>query len=127
MTEAQFQPVFDALKAYLVACQAGLIVDKDNTTGFSLNTPYVARYKKELFFGAVQIKKNYVSYYLMPVYVFPDLLANVSPELKRRMQGKSCFNFKKIEPALFEELAGLTRRCHARFAAEKYLDAGAQE
>ena len=46
----------------------------------------------------------------MPVYVNPKLLNNISPELKRRMQGKSCFNFKKIDESLFEELAVLTKR-----------------
>jgi hypothetical protein len=42
--------------------------------------------------------------------MFPDLLKGISPELKKHMQGKSCFNFKKVEPKLFDELAGLTRQ-----------------
>jgi hypothetical protein len=41
--------------------------------------------------------------------MFPELLKNISPELKKRMQGKSCFNFKKVEPDLFKELKELTR------------------
>jgi hypothetical protein len=53
--------------------------------------------KKVIFFGAAQIKKNYVSFYLMPVYMFmfPKLLDNISPELKKHMQGKSCFTSRK--------------------------------
>jgi len=51
----------------------------------------------------------------MPVYVFPELLKDISPELKKHMQGKSCFNFGKVEPALFEELAELTRKSAERF------------
>jgi len=43
--------------------------------------------KKQLFFAAVKIGKTSVSFYLMPVYVFPDLTENISPELKKRMQG----------------------------------------
>jgi hypothetical protein len=27
----------------------------------------------------------------MPVYAWPDLLEDASPELRKRMQGKSCF------------------------------------
>lgn len=127
MMDAQFQRVFDALKKILADRQAGLILDKESPGGFSLNTPYVARYQKPLFFGAVQIKKNYVSFYLMPVYIFPDLLTDISPELKRRMQGKSCFNFKKLEPPLFVELTELTRRSYDRFRVEGFLDAGGQE
>jgi hypothetical protein len=68
----------------------------------------------------VQIKKNYVSFYLMPVYMYPDLLKNISPELKKHMQGKSCFNFKKIEISLFDELTQLTEQAFERFVKEEY-------
>lgn len=46
----------------------------------------------------------------MPVYVFPELLINISPELKKRMQGKSCFNFKQVDKKLFKELEVLTKK-----------------
>ncbi len=55
-------------------------------------------------------------YYLMPVYVEPSLLDSVSPELKRRMQGKSCFNFTTVDEGLFAELEALTRTGHERTA-----------
>ena len=61
-----------------------------------------------LLFGAVQLKKNYVSSHLTPLYTDPDLLGAVSLELKKRMQGKSCLNFKTVDPALFSQLAALT-------------------
>lgn len=64
---------------------------------------------KPLWFGAVQMRKNYVSYHLMPVYVNPRLLESVSPALKKRMQGKSCFNFNAVDETLFDELAALTQ------------------
>ena len=73
---------------------------------------------KEVWFGGVQIKKNYVSYHLMAVYACPDLLDGLSPELKRRMQGKSCFNFKTVDKALFKELGTLTRKGYQRFKKE---------
>jgi len=38
------------------------------------------------------------------------LLKGASNELMARMQGKSCFNFKSIDPALFTELEALTIR-----------------
>jgi hypothetical protein len=50
--------------------------------------------------------------------MYPDLLKDISPELKKRMQGKSCFNFKKVEPALFAELAELTRKGAEKFKKE---------
>jgi hypothetical protein len=32
----------------------------------------------------------------------------MSPELRRRMQGKSCFNFRTVDEPLFAELARIT-------------------
>jgi hypothetical protein len=55
----------------------------------------------------------------MPVYIFPDLLKDITPALKKRMQGKSCFNFTKIDEALFSELDELTKRSIERSRAEK--------
>jgi hypothetical protein len=76
---------------------------------------------REVWFGGINIRKNYVSYYLMAVYMFPDLLPDLSPELKRRMQGKSCFNFKTTDPKLFQELAQLTDTSYKRYKKEKLV------
>ena len=69
-----FQEVFEKLKDLLKKYQNHFVVVADNPGNYYLNTPYVEKYKKEIFFGAAQIKKNYVSYHLFPVYVFPQLL-----------------------------------------------------
>ncbi|MFZ5881496.1 MAG: hypothetical protein ACOY0R_19180 [Chloroflexota bacterium] len=45
-------------------------------------------------------------------------LDGVSPELRRHVQGKSCFDFKKSDPVSFDELAGLTRAGCERFREE---------
>jgi hypothetical protein len=110
-----FPIVFEQLKNILQPYAENLTVKADTPDTYYLDGPYSEKWKKELFFGSAQIKKNYVSFYLMPVYMYPELLKEVSPELKKHMQGKSCFNFKKVEPALFDELAALTRK-----GAEKY-------
>jgi hypothetical protein len=69
-----------------------------------------------MWFGGVQTMKNYVSYHLMPVYSHASLAATIPPDLKKRMQGKSCFNFKAEDPALFEQLEALTRAAAAIYA-----------
>ena len=80
-----------------------------------LETPPSTAYPSGLFFGAVKIGKRYVSFHLMPVYVHSDLLQGISPELRKRMQGKSCFNFTRQDDALFAELETLTAAGFARF------------
>lgn len=70
------------------------------------------------WFAGVRVGKAYVSYYLMPIYVEPALLEGVSPELKRRMQGKSCFNFAKVDEPLLAELEALTKRGYEATAGD---------
>jgi hypothetical protein len=114
----EFPVVFEQLKNILKPYAKKLTVKHDTSDNYYLDGPYSEKWKKEIFFAAAQIKKNYVSYHLMPLYIYPDLLRDISPELKKRMQGKSCFNFKKMEPALFEELKVLTHKGAEKFKQE---------
>ena len=118
-SQTNFPLVFEHLKKILKPYASKLTVTADTSTGYSLDGHYSEKWKKAVFFGATQIKKNYVSFYLMPVYMYPELLKDISPELKKHMQGKSCFNFKQIEPALFKELAALAKQGYERFKKEK--------
>lgn len=113
-----FPAVFAQLKKILKPYARNMTVKADTTESYHLDGPYSEAWKKDLFFGSAQVKKNYVSFYLMPVYMYPELLKGISPELKKRMQGKSCFNFKKVEPELFKELAELTRQSAEKFKQE---------
>ena len=117
--QTDFPLVFEKLKSILKPYETELNITADTTEAYSLDGPYSEKWKKELFFGSAQIKKNYVSFYLMPVYMYPDLLREISPELKKRMQGKSCFNFKKVEPELFQELEDITKKSYERFQKEE--------
>jgi hypothetical protein len=47
---------------------------------------------------------------MIPVYANAALRDALSPSLRKRMQGKSCFNFTTIEPAHLEELARVTKK-----------------
>jgi hypothetical protein len=69
------------------------------------------------FVAGVRPGKRYVSFYLMPVYAFPELGQDMSPELRRRMQGKSCFNFTTVDQALIAELEALTAQGPDRYEA----------
>jgi hypothetical protein len=116
-----FPAVFAALKRHLEAYAAVLTVTGETVDRYSLDAPPSAAYPAGVFFGSVVINKSYVSYHLMPVYAFPDLLDDVSAPLRKRMQGKSCFNFTKLEPALDAELVALTRRGFERYRREGLL------
>jgi hypothetical protein len=117
-TSNDFSIVFEQLKKILKPYAPKLTITADTATSYSLDGPYSEKWQKVIFFGAAQIKKNYVSFYLMPVYMFPELLKEISPELKKHMQGKSCFNFKQVEPDLFKELKDLTRKGVEKFRSK---------
>jgi hypothetical protein len=110
--------VFAALRAVLAKHEKSLVVKDYEPGRYYLNTTKPnPRNQAEMFFGAVVVMKRSVSFHLMPVYAFPDMLKQATPELRKRMQGKSCFHFKTVEPALFRELDALTREGLERFKA----------
>jgi hypothetical protein len=83
----ELQSVFTELRLILRPYAAKLETKTDSQTEIYVDTCHIMKNKKPLFFGAVQIKKNYVTFHLMPVYVQPSLLDSVSSGLKRRMRG----------------------------------------
>ena len=113
-----FSAIFERLKRIYEPAAASAVVAADTREKYLLNTPFSTKYNKELFLGGVQIEKNYVSFYIMPVYIYPELLEGISPELKKRMQGKSCFNFKKLDEGLFKELEELLKEGVNKFHQE---------
>jgi len=118
---AEFSEIAASLRAILQPYEKHLNLTSTGTMGYSLETRHILPNKQPLFFAGVQLRKNYVSFYLMPVYVFPDLLSGISEDLRKRMQSKSCFNFKKPDPALFTELASLTHAGFERYQATGYV------
>ena len=117
---SEFPIVFESMRAILKPYAKKLTVKNDTSGLYYLDANYSEKWKRVLFFASVQIKKSYVSFYLMPVYMYPDLLKNISPELRKHMQGKSCFNFKKVEKSLFDELGQLTKQGFERMMKEEY-------
>jgi hypothetical protein len=117
-----FKDIFVRLKSIIYHYESYLKVKTDTLDNYYLDTKHILDHnKKNLFFGAVQIKKNYVSYHLMPVYACPDLLRDLSPNLKKRMQGKSCFNFKQIDEEIFQELSDLTKAGFEKFKSKNFI------
>jgi hypothetical protein len=108
--------VFRSLKAVLEKHAATLAVSEDTPTKYCLEAA-VGPATLQAWGGKVrraripvawvEVGKAYVSYHLMGVAV-PAVQAAMSKPLKARMQGKTCFNFTLIEPALLTELDALT-------------------
>jgi len=62
------------------------------------------------FFAGVRVAPRHVAFHLMPVYTYPHLLDDLSPALRKRLKGKTTFDFMTADEVLFTELDGLTAR-----------------
>ena len=110
---ADFGSTFASLSKILRKHATGFSVKTDEPGNLYVEFSATTLKAKPKFFGAVQTKKSYVSYHLMPVYEDPALLSGISDGLRSKMQGKSCFNFTASDPLLFRELDALTEKCAA--------------
>jgi hypothetical protein len=107
---AEFPEIFANLRALMLDAAPGMIVTQDTPTNFTLKTSWLeARTKEPAWFGWIAIKKSYVAYHVMPLYTLPALNELVPPSLEKRRQGKTCFNFKKSDTELFDQISKLTQ------------------
>lgn len=104
-----FTGVFESLRAILLPYAENMRVVHDTPDYYYLDTTFPVYRGKPAMFAMVKRGKGYVSYHLLPLYMNPSLNSRISAELKKRKQGKACFNFSKPDPKLFAEVAELTR------------------
>ena len=113
--KADFDKTFATLKALLKRNRTHTRVDVDRPGYYSVFVKSALCKGRPLWFAGVRKGKSYVSYHLLPLYVCPELARDVPPGLKKRQQGKACFNFTAVEPAHLRELGALTKKGLAIF------------
>ena len=111
-----FEEVHHRLREIILRNRGDLAVTKDGPGGMALEVPGLEG-KPWGYVAGTRLGKSYVSYYLMPVYATPGLKDTLSPELRKRMQGKACFNFRTVDERLFAELEDLTAKSVPGFRA----------
>ncbi len=122
---ADFTTAFAVLKPVLMKYTKRLDVKADTSVEYTLVTrspsPFPQHKGQPLYFGSVRLGKAYVSFHLMPIYMCPGLIQSISPALKKRMQGKTCFNFKAApEPELIDALTRLTEAGFKAWSDKKW-------
>jgi hypothetical protein len=126
----EFNSIFVRLRAILQNHAGTLVVADDSDGRYCLEgspgPAVLAAWggklrKPSLPVAWVQIGKAYVSYHLMPLYENSKLHERMSEELKARMQGKTCLNFKRNDEELFKELEQLTARGLTAFRKAGYV------
>lgn len=99
--------IFEQLSQLLRPYATRMIVKTDTDTNLYLEEETSTG--KPQMFAAVQAKAAYVALHVYPAYLQPRLLETVSPQLRARMHGKSCFNFKSIDQVMPDDIADLLR------------------
>ena len=106
---AAFLEIFAELRAIMLEAAPGMTVAEDSPGNLTLRTHWIeARTGQPAWFGWIAIKKSYVAYHIMPLYTLAALEAAVPEGLARRRQGKTCFNVKIADEAVFAQLRQLT-------------------
>jgi hypothetical protein len=113
--------VFAVLRQLLRPYESELAIRIDKPGNCYLETHSSSMNGRPMFFAGAKIKKNYVSFYLPALYLFPDLADRISPSLKKTMQGQACFNFTTVNADWFEELGRLTQAGYQKLKAEMLL------
>ena len=121
-----FAAVFAALKPVLAEYANRLTVKADTSVEYTLVTksasPFPQHKGQPMYFGSVRLGKAYVSFHLMPLYMCPAIETRITPALKKRMQGKTCFNFKTDpEPELIAALERLTEAGFQQWSEKKWV------
>jgi len=68
---------------------------------------------------ALANQKNYISLYLMPLYLFPEMKAKFDAAASKKLKcGKGCINFKRAEELPLDVLGEIVGRYDAQAYAE---------
>jgi hypothetical protein len=113
--------VFTVLRQLLKPYEGELAIRTDKPGNCYLETKSSSFNGRRMFFAGAKIKKNYVSYYLPALYMFPDLANRISVSLKKTMQGQACFNLTTSNSDWFEELGRLTQAGYQKLKSEMLL------
>lgn len=71
------------------------------------------------WYVALANQKNYISLYLIPLYVFPEMKAKLDAAASKKLKcGKSCINFQRAEELPLEVLGEIVGAYDARAFAE---------
>jgi hypothetical protein len=109
---ADLGPVEARLRAIVDAYRDRLVLG----SVYGLETLTRPNAKAHDFFAFVKPGTSYVSLYLKPVYTWPDLLDDISPALRKRLQGsRTAFSFAVVDEPLLAELEALVERAFRRY------------
>ena len=111
--------IFAELKSILVKQAGSLEVRKDTTDMYELygkkSVETNGKTVDGMFFAAAAMRKGGVSLYFFPIYTHPKELGALPVELKKCMNGKSCFKIKKHDKKLYTQVRALVKKGRSQY------------
>lgn len=102
------QEIYNTLKPLLQEYAPPLVAVIDTDSDYGLvsqkEVEIAGRKRKSVFFASVEIQKQFVGFYYMPIYAETELKTVFQPELLSLLKGKSCFHIKRLTPELIEQI-----------------------
>ena|SRR5437868_3704270 len=122
---AESATVFSSLKPVFSKVAKHLALKTDTQTEYALvaksPSPFPQHKGHPVDFGSLRASNSYSSLHLNTLYMCPELNQGISPELKKRTQGKTCFNFKgNPDPELVAELKQLTENAFKQWTQRSW-------
>lgn len=123
---------FQALRELLGTYAEGLAIEVDTPDRFCLvATPGPATLeawgekarRATIPVAWIQRQKSYVGYHLIGLNGNAPLVSSLSPALRARMQGKTCFNFRRPDAVLLMELRSVTKASLDALLRERFIEA----
>ena len=69
------------------------------------NIEVAGRQLDAIYFASCLVQKGYVGFYYFPIYAAPEAKAPlIQPELKKLLNGKTCFHIKKNNPLIMAQI-----------------------
>lgn len=109
MTEDDKTALFLQMKKMLKLYEKGTLIPRHDDDRYydlwSEQRVIIAdRPRKEVFFAAVIMQKDYVGFYFMPVYSDTDILEFFPQELLACKKGASCFHIRKWDERILKQM-----------------------
>ena len=122
-TMSELNEVFGKIKEILKKYEPPFGHKIDSNTGYDLwsfrAVEMSGRKYPELYFGGITLRGKYVSLYNMAIYIHKELLADLSPALKKKLSGKSCFHLTEVDNTMLTEIETLYDKAY-----QFYKDSG---
>lgn len=108
--------IFNKLKSALKKQCPPMVCSKDTSDTYEVignkSVPYGSKKTMlpGMYFASAVARKDMVSFYLFPLYYKKKEFEGIAPTIMKCLKGKTCFNFKKEEQVVTQELERLLKR-----------------